>query len=89
MSAHLEKYRRYPSDRSRRAAEIIVSFQLDRTGHVLSATIVRSSGDPSFDAAALNMMRRASPVPPPPPLVADDGLDFKLPVIFRVKGRDN
>jgi hypothetical protein len=26
-------------------------------------------------------------VPPPPPLVADDGLSFTLPVVYRVKGK--
>jgi periplasmic protein TonB len=32
------------------------------------------------------MVRRSDPVPAPPPLVADDGLSFTVPVIFRVKG---
>jgi periplasmic protein TonB len=36
---------------------------------------------------ALAMMRRSDPVPQPPPLVADEGLSFTLPVIFRVEGR--
>jgi len=40
-----------------------------------------------FDQAALAMVRRSDPVPPPPPLVADEGLSFTLPVIFRVKGK--
>jgi periplasmic protein TonB len=65
-----------------------VRFALDRTGHVLSASIVRGSGDASFDEAALAMMRRADPVPPPPPRVADEGLTFTMPVIFRVKARN-
>ena len=32
------------------------------------------------------MIKRSDPVPQPPPLVADEGLNFTLPVIFRVKG---
>ncbi len=64
-----------------------MSFQLDRTGHVLATRIVRGSGDASFDEAALAMIRRSDPVPAPPPLIADEGLTFTLPVIFRVKGR--
>jgi TonB family protein len=83
LAAHLDRYRRYPSDRSHQAAEVLVGFKLDRLGHVLSAAIVRSSGDASFDAAALDMMHRASPVPQPPPAVADNGLEFALPVVFR------
>jgi periplasmic protein TonB len=88
LAAHLDKYKRYPADRSHQPAEIAVRFVLDRAGHVLSASIVRGSGDAAFDDAALAMMRRADPVPPPPPLVADEGLSFTMPVIFRVKGRN-
>jgi protein TonB len=87
LLAHLDRHKRYPADRSQKSAEILVSFALDRMGHVLSASIVKGSGDSSFDQAALAMVRRSDPVPPPPPLVADEGLSFTLPVIFRVKGK--
>jgi len=83
LLAHLDKYKRYPSDRSQKSAEILISLSLDRTGHVLAANVAKSSGDEAFDRAALAMVERASPVPPPPPLVADETLDFSLPVIFR------
>jgi TonB family protein len=87
LSAHFDKHKRYPADRSSKSAEIVVSFVLDRTGHILSSSIVRGSGDTSFDNAALAMLQRSDPVPAPPPLVADEGLSFTLPVVFRVKGR--
>jgi periplasmic protein TonB len=87
LIAHLDKHKRYPAERSQKSAEIIVSFELDRMGHVLSASIVKGSGDAVFDQAALAMVRRSDPVPQPPPLVADEGLNFTLPVIFRVKGK--
>lgn len=87
LFAHLDKHKRYPADRQQKTAEIVVSFELDRMGHVLSASIVKGSGDTAFDQAALAMVRRSDPVPAPPPLVADEGLSFTLPVIFRVKGR--
>jgi periplasmic protein TonB len=86
LMAHLDKHKRYPVG-SHRNAEIVVSFALDRKGHVLSTSIVRGSGDPAFDEAALAMVRKSDPVPPPPPLVADEGLSFTLPVIFRVKNK--
>jgi TonB family protein len=88
LAVHLEKYKRYPADRAPQKAEIVVRFVLDRTGHVVSAEVAKSSGDTAFDDAALAMMRRADPVPAPPPLVADEGLTFSMPVIFRVKGRN-
>src|ERR1700694_743341 len=87
LVAHRDKHKRYPAERSQKSAEIVVSFALDRVGHVLSASIVKGSGDTAFDQAALAMVRRSDPVPPPPPLVADEGLSFTLPVIFRVKGK--
>src|SRR3954464_13008558 len=88
LIAHLDKHKRYPAQRQQKSAEIIVSFVLDRTGHVLSTGIAKGSGDTAFDEAALAMVRRSDPVPQPPPLVADEGLNFTLPVIFRVKGKN-
>jgi periplasmic protein TonB len=87
LIAHLDKHKRYPAERSQKSAEILVSFALDRMGHVLSADIIKGSGDAAFDQAALAMVRRSDPVPQPPPVVADEGLKFTLPVIFKVKGR--
>jgi protein TonB len=86
LIAHLDKHKRYPAERSQKTAEIVVSFALDRRGHILSTSIVKGSGDAAFDEAALAMVRRSDPVPQPPPMVADEGLNFTLPVIFRVKG---
>jgi len=87
LVAHLDRHKKYPTDRDTKTAEILVAFDLDRTGHILSSSIVKSSGDPAFDQAALAMLKRSDPVPAPPPLIADDTLSFTLPVIFRVKGR--
>jgi TonB family protein len=84
LAAHLDRHKRYPSDRNNKNAEIVVSFVLDRTGRILSSNVVRGSGDASFDEAALATLRRSNPVPPPPPLVADEGLSFTMPVVFKV-----
>ncbi|MEZ5763896.1 MAG: TonB family protein [Xanthobacteraceae bacterium] len=85
LVAHFDKHKKYPSDRSGKAAKIVIAFELDRMGRVVGASIANSSGDESFDAAALSMVQRASPVPPPPPLIADEGLAFSLPVMFRLR----
>ena len=87
LIAHLDKHKRYPAERSQKTAEIQVRFTLDRLGHVLSTSIEKGSGDTAFDEAALAMVRRSDPVPAPPPLIADEGLSFTLPVIFRIKGK--
>jgi TonB family protein len=87
LVAHLDKHKRYPAERQQKTAEITVNFELDRVGKVLNVSIVKSSGDAAFDEAALAMVRRSDPLPQPPPLVADEGLSFTLPVIFRVKSK--
>jgi periplasmic protein TonB len=88
LAAHLDRHKRYPNDRASQTVEIVLGFVLNRTGRVLSVVIVRSSGDRSFDDAALAMMRRADPVPAPPPGIADSGLSFTLPVTFRAKAKN-
>jgi len=87
LMAHLDKHKRYPAERALKSAEIYVRFTLDRLGHVLATSIEKGSGDAAFDQASLAMVKRSDPVPAPPPLIADEGLSFTLPVIFRVKGK--
>ncbi|HTV31643.1 MAG TPA: energy transducer TonB [Methylocella sp.] len=87
LDVHLNRHKRYPAGEARRNTELSVRFALDRLGHVLSAEIVKTSGSPAFDEAAIAMLRRADPVPAPPPSIADAGLTFTLPVIFHAKGR--
>lgn len=87
LFAHLSRHKRYPAGVAQRQAENRVVFTLDRSGRVVSARIAASSGDPAFDAASLEMMRKADPVPAPPPLVADETLTFEIPVAFRAPGR--
>ena len=85
LAAHFNKFKRYPAERRTPRAEVLVSFVLDRVGHVVAKRIVKGSGDAAFDAAALDMLQRSDPVPAPPPLVADEGLTFSLPVIFQAR----
>jgi periplasmic protein TonB len=87
LVAHFDHHKRYPANRAARAVEIVVGFELDRRGHIVASRVERSSGDAAFDEAALAMLRRSDPVPAPPALVADEGLRFTLPVLFRVKGK--
>jgi protein TonB len=69
LMAHLERYKRYPSDARPRGERGIASvyFTIDGAGNVLSAKLVRSSGFSALDQEVLSAVRRASPVPAPPP----------------------
>ncbi len=85
VAVHFDKFKRYPDDHAMPAAQVLVSFVLDRTGHIVSFRIVNGSGDAAFDEAAVAMLQRADPVPAPPMTVADRGLTFTMPVIFHSK----
>ena len=85
LVAHLDRHKRYPPGDARRSISVLVAFTLDRTGHVVSSSLARPSGDSAFDAAALAMMARSDPVPQPPAVVADEQLTFTVPVVFRAK----
>lgn len=59
-----------------------VAFTIDRSGHVLSARLARSSGDAALDQEAVALAHRVSPVPPPPPDVAGGSILLAVPVRF-------
>ncbi len=48
-------------------SDVTLAFDLDDGGNLMRIGIVRTSGDPQVDAAALAAIRRAAPFPPPPP----------------------
>jgi TonB family protein len=83
LVAHIERKKRAPANGAERSADIIVSFTMDRQGKVTAVKIAKGSGDARFDQAALDMIRRADPLPAPPSVVADQNLSFRLPISFR------
>ena len=87
VKAHLNRNKRYPDGARRQRQEGIpqLQFTIDASGYVLSARIVRSSGIPILDQAAIDMINRASPVPAPPASVAQSRLTLTVPVNFNLK----
>jgi protein TonB len=83
----LERNKGYPdSARARRQqGTAVLRFVVDRSGRVLSQTIVKSSGVPALDSAAEEMLRRASPVPPMPTEMASDRFELTIPVSFALQ----
>lgn len=82
LVTHLARHRSYPKGASNLNARVTLNFVLDRNGHIVSTSIIQSSGESNIDQAALAMMYRSDPVPPPPPSVADKSLIFTLPIVF-------
>ncbi len=68
LSAWLQAHKHYPEAARQRGEEgtAAVRFTVARDGHVVSATVARSSGVPALDAAAVAMFKDAH-VPPFPP----------------------
>ena len=68
VSARLQQAKRYPNSARLRGEQGVatVSFTVDRSGHVISAELVRSSGTPALDAEAVALIHRAEPLPPLP-----------------------
>lgn len=61
--AHMNRRKRSPGGPNGTAS---VAFTIDRGGRVLSARLIRSSGNPALDREAVALAHRASPVPAPP-----------------------
>ncbi|QBR71047.1 hypothetical protein CU048_06870 [Beijerinckiaceae bacterium] len=65
----LARAKHYPEAAIQRGAKGVtaIGFVLDEAGHVISVSLLRSSGDPDLDAESVALVSRAAPFPPPPP----------------------
>lgn len=80
VAAHI---RRYKPGGAQERGTAVVSFTVDRSGHVLGARLASSSGSAALDRSALSMIHDANPVPAPPDDVAGSRFPFSVPVNFR------
>lgn len=80
LMAHLNRHKRFPPGGSQGVA--MVAFSINRSGSVTSARLTRSSGDGALDAEAVNLIRRASPVPAPPSDIGGSSLSLSVPIRF-------
>jgi protein TonB len=81
---HLNKYKRYPQSAKLRHEQGVVSlrFTIDGDGHVLAASLAKSSGSEALDKEVLAAVRRADPLPRIPDIFNRDRLDLVVPVEF-------
>jgi protein TonB len=84
---HLQQYKRYPSDAQSRGEEgiVLLSFSIDRTGHVLARQIAHSSGHRELDNEVMSMVDRAQPLPPFPASMPQAKLDLTVPIRFSLR----
>ena len=87
ISAYFELHKRYPKVSRVKEASVKVALMLNRLGHVVQLAVSQSSGDPAYDEAALDMIRRSDPVPRPPAGLTDDSFSYSLDVKFKGGGK--
>jgi protein TonB len=87
LIGRLQQAKRYPQAAQQRGEQGVatVRLTLDRSGHVLSAALSRSSGSDALDQEALAMMHRADPLPPLPVELSGDTLTLTVPVTFSLR----
>jgi len=83
----LQRSKRYPSAARERNEQgvVLLSFSLDRNGHVLERHIARSSGYRALDDEALAMIARAEPLPAFAPSMPQARLDLTVPIRFSLR----
>jgi protein TonB len=63
---------------------VVVSFSMDRSGHVLGANLSRSSHVESLDREGVDVVQRASPLPPPPAEIAGNPVLLTVSIEFNL-----
>jgi periplasmic protein TonB len=82
---HLKRHERAYAATQDVQGTVMVNFFMDRSGQVLTSQVANSSGFPTLDEQALQMLKRASPLPRPPVSLPGEPLEFNIPIRFRIK----
>jgi protein TonB len=83
VSQYVQSHLRYPKDRENKVTVVTVILAFNRLGHVLSVGIDKSSGDRSFDEAAISTIHRSDPLPRPPSALTDEQFSYTLSMKFK------
>ena len=82
LVARLGRFQRYPPQAHSDEGVVTLAFSIDRHGNVVSSQILKSSGSALLDAEALDLIKRAAPLPAPPAAIPDDDLSVVVPIRF-------
>jgi protein TonB len=87
LIAHLQRFKRYPSSAQSRGEQgvVVLSFSIDRNGHVLARRVSNSSGYPELDEEVMSMIERAQPLPAFPASMTQTRLDLTVPIRFSIR----
>ena len=82
LIAQIERHKRFPAGARGRTGIVSVSFRIDRQGHLIQSGILKSSGVPELDRAAIDLIERSQPFPQPPAALAEAELSFVAPIRY-------
>jgi len=87
ISKEIRRYQKYPPVAQRKGwegtAEVLLQIAPD--GKVTNITLGKSSGRSILDEEALNMVRKASPLPPAPQNLRGRELTVTVPIVFKLQ----
>jgi protein TonB len=83
LYAWIQGHKYYPEEARERgeAGAGVLRFRVDRSGHVLSYTVVRSTGYPDLDAA-INRMMQGAQLPPFPADMTASNVEVSVTIRF-------
>lgn len=84
VAAKLRRAKRYPREARRQNLEgtVRVAFTIAANGSVSGIRVIRSSGHPVLDQAAVEMVQRAAPMPKFPSDIRAANMNLQVPVRF-------
>ena len=87
LSREFAKHKQYPRVALLRGWQgtVKVELQIDATGNVTSSTIAESSSFEALDKQAMEMVRKASPLPLPPESLRGREFTIVVPVVFKIE----
>lgn len=84
ISGWIQRHKIYPAEAGGREGRVVVRMRIDRNGVVRYYALEQSCGIPAIDNAALDMVKRANPVPATPVnYPAGNLIEFLIPITFK------
>lgn len=82
VNAHIRRFKQYP-DGASGSASVRIQFRINALGAVKSAAVAGSSGNAALDRAAVETVKRASPVPAPPAEIVHASMTLAITINFK------
>jgi len=87
LTREIAKHKQYPKIAQMRGWQgtVKVELQIDNNGNLVASSINKSSGFEALDKQALEMVKKASPLPLPPESLRNRQFNILVPVTFRLE----